>query len=70
MKLFNWLSKTKEPEKSPIKEFSQEDFDKLKFKARIAFIDDEEITHVDRLRNDGYNISVFSDISHFSLNSV
>jgi len=43
-------------------EFSQEEFDSIKFKCRISIIDDEEIPHVKRLRQDGYNITEFSDI--------
>lgn len=55
MKLFQ-----KKPE--PIKEFSNDEFEKIKFKARIALIDDEEIPHVKRLQRDGYNIVDYSDI--------
>lgn len=49
---------------SPLKELTLEEFDKVKFKARIAFIDDEEISHVDRLQKDGYNITHFPDIEN------
>lgn len=56
MKLFQ-----KKPES--IKEFSNDEFEKVKFKARIALIDDEEIPHVKRLQRDGYNIVDYPDIS-------
>ena len=59
LKLF-FSSKSKSEEK--ILELSSEEFDKIKFKARIALIDDEEVTHVDRLSSDGYNITHFPDI--------
>jgi len=48
---------------SPITEFSHEQFEQIKFKARIALIDDEEILHVKRLQKDGYNITDYSDIA-------
>jgi DNA-binding response OmpR family regulator len=47
-----------------VKELSNEEFDSIKFKARVALIDDEEVTHVERLKNDGYNISHFPDIKN------
>lgn len=47
-----------------VKELSLEEFDAIKFKARVALIDDEEVTHVERLKNDGYNISHFPDIKN------
>lgn len=62
MKLFSWLNS--EPKYNPIKEYTQEEFDKIKFKARVAFVDDEEIAHVDRLKNDGYNIHTITDIDN------
>jgi len=49
---------------SPMKELTNDEFNDAKFKARIAFIDDEEIVHVERLRSDGYNITHFSDIDN------
>ncbi len=55
--MFEFLTK-----KDPLEKLTEAQFDKIKFKARVAFIDDEELTHVDRLRNDGYNITHFSDI--------
>ena len=58
-KIFN-----RKPNLAPLKELTQEEFEKSKFKARIAFVDDEEISHVDRLRDDGYNITHFSDIDN------
>ena len=57
MKILSWFKS--EPKISPIKEFTHEEFEKVKFKARIAFVDDEEIAHVERLRKDGYNIITF-----------
>ncbi|WP_335976411.1 hypothetical protein [Gaetbulibacter jejuensis] len=62
MKLFSFFKS--EPKYNPIKEYTQEEFDKLKFKARVAFVDDEEIAHVDRLKDDGYNIHTLSDIDN------
>ena len=62
MKLIKWLTQKKTDSKSALRDFTPEEFDKVKFKARIAFIDDEEITHIERLRKDGYNITSFSDI--------
>ena len=52
----------KKPKPSPFKELTIEEFNKAKFKARIAFIDDEEVPHIDRLRQDGYSITHYSDI--------
>jgi DNA-binding response OmpR family regulator len=46
----------------PLTQLQTTSFEKLKFKARIAFVDDEEISHVDRLSKDGYNITHFPDI--------
>ena len=60
--MFGKIFKSKKA--SPLKELSAEEFDRVKFKARIAFIDDEEISHVDRLREDGYNITHFTDIEN------
>jgi DNA-binding NtrC family response regulator len=64
-KLFKiFKRKDKQPELSPLKELSSEEFESSKFKARIAFIDDEEISHVERLRQDGYNITQYTDIEN------
>ncbi len=49
---------------APLTEFSSDEFDIIKFKARIAFVDDEEIGHVKRLQKDGYNIADYSDIDN------
>lgn len=57
--MFNFLRK-----KAPLKVLTDTEFNKVKFKARIAFIDDEELANVDRLRSDGYNITHFSDIQN------
>jgi len=59
--MFN-LFKSKTP--APLKELTDEEFEAAKFKARIAFIDDEEVSHIKRLRNDGYNITDFTDIEN------
>ena len=56
--------KDKPTPKSPIKELTSEELEDAKFKARIAFIDDEEISHVERLQDDGYNITQFDDIDN------
>ena len=64
MKILNWFRKEKKLESSPIKELTQVEFEKAKFKARIAFVDDEEIVHIERLREDGYNIHTTSDIEN------
>lgn len=47
----------------PIREFSSEEFEKIKFKARIALVDDDEISHVKRLQREGYNIIDLPDIT-------
>lgn len=47
----------------PIREFTNEEIEKLKYKARIALVDDDEISHVRRLQKEGYNIVDFPDIS-------
>jgi len=65
--LFKMLSKLfgkKTPDLSPLKELTTEEFEEAKFKARVAFIDDEEIPHIERLRQDGYNIIHYSDIEN------
>ncbi|WP_306013183.1 MULTISPECIES: hypothetical protein [unclassified Allomuricauda] len=64
---FRMLSKLfgkKKPTPSPLKELTPEEFEEAKLKARVAFIDDEEIPHVERLRQDGYNIVHYSDIDN------
>lgn len=45
-----------------ITEIPYEQFEKIKFKARIAVIDDEEVPLIDRLQKDGYNITKYNDI--------
>lgn len=47
-----------------LNDFSEEDFDKVKYKVRIAFVDDEEITHIGRLQRDGYKITQYEDIEN------
>ena len=47
-----------------VNELSASELDRAKFKARIAFVDDEELPHTRRLRDDGYNITDFADIDH------
>lgn len=61
--IFNIFKKRK-PKLAPLKELTADEFEKAKFKARIAFIDDEETPHIERLRKDGYNITHFSDIDN------
>ncbi len=47
----------------PIREFTNDEIETLKYKARIALVDDDEISHVRRLQKEGYNIVDFPDIS-------
>lgn len=47
--------------KEPLTTLNQNEFERTKFKARIAFIDDEEVEHIERLRKEGYNITQYSD---------
>lgn len=63
-KMFKNLFNKKKSSPSPLKELTIDEFEKVKFQARIAFVDDEEISHVDRLRGDGYNITHFTDIEN------
>lgn len=58
------FKRKKSLEPAPLKELTAEEFEKSKFNARIAFVDDEDISHVDRLREDGYSITHFSDIEN------
>ncbi len=51
-------------EAKPLKEFSVEQMDRLKFKCRIAFVDDEEQPYVERLQKDGYSITPMEDIEN------
>lgn len=53
-----------EEELAPLTEFSQEEFEKAKLKARIAFVDDEEVNYVNRLQKDGYNVAYWEDIEN------
>ena len=48
---------------APIREFTTEEIEQLKLKARIALVDDDEISHVKRLQKDGYNIVDLPDIT-------
>jgi len=64
MKLFSWILPKKKPKENHLRELTQKEFEQAKFKARVAFVDDEEIAHVERLREDGYNIVTFSDIEN------
>lgn len=50
--------------KEPLVRLTSEEFDKIKFRARVAFIDDEEVPHIKRLQNDGYMITPFADIDN------
>lgn len=58
------LSSFKSEKSAPLNELTDEEFEAAKFKARIAFVDDEEVSHIKRLRVDGYNISDFTDIDN------
>ena len=62
--LFTKNENSKSIELAPLKELTNDEFEKSKFKARIAFIDDEEISHIKRLQSDGYNITHFPDIDN------
>lgn len=46
-----------------IREYTPEEFEMLKFKARIALVDDDEISHVRRLQKEGYGIIDLPDIN-------
>jgi DNA-binding NtrC family response regulator len=59
--MFNFFKSQKS---APLKELTEEEFESAKFKARIVFVDDEEVSHIKRLRNDGYNIAEFTDIEN------
>ncbi len=61
LKLIRNIFSGKPPE--PIREFTNEELEQLKLKARIALVDDDEIPHVKRLQKDGYNIIDLSDIT-------
>lgn len=52
------------PRENPLHEFTEDEFEKIKFKARIALIDDEEVRHVKRLQKEGYNIVDYPDIEN------
>lgn len=45
-----------------ISEIPYEQFEKIKFKARISVVDDEEVPLIEKLQKDGYNITKYSDI--------
>lgn len=62
--MLSLFRKKKEPKFFPVKELTPEELDEIKLKARIAFVDDEEISHVERLRRDGYSITQFDDIDN------
>ena len=48
----------KSPDLSPLKELSTEEFEQAKFKARVAFIDDEEIEENDISDENGINVEI------------
>jgi DNA-binding response OmpR family regulator len=52
------------PVPEPLQEYTPEEFEKVKFKARVALIDDEEVSHVKRLQKEGYNIVDYPDIEN------
>lgn len=62
--MLSLFRKKKKPKYFPVKELTPEELDEIKLKARIAFVDDEEISHVERLRKDGYSITQFDDIDN------
>jgi DNA-binding NtrC family response regulator len=62
--MLSFFSQKKKPDFNPVKELTPEELDEIKFKARVAVVDDEEITHVRRLQNDGYNIAPLDDIKN------
>jgi len=64
LQMLSLFKKNKQPKLAPVKELTLDEFEKAKLKARIAFIDDEDISHVERLREDGYNITHFDDIEN------
>jgi len=45
-----------------IVELPYEQFEQIKFKARIAVIDDEEVPLIEKLQKDGYNITKYNDV--------
>jgi len=61
MGLFNFNFNFGRKEKR-ISEIPFEQFEKIKFKARIAVVDDEEVPLIEKLQKDGYNITKYSDI--------
>jgi DNA-binding NtrC family response regulator len=50
--------------KEPLLQLPENVIDKAKFKARIAFIDNEQTSYIDKLRQDGYNATYFDDIQN------
>lgn len=62
--LFKEKVTNKEEKVTPLRELTPEELEKIKFKARIAFVDDEEISHIKRLQTDGYNITHYGDIDN------
>jgi hypothetical protein len=54
---FNFGKKEKK-----ISEIPYEQFEKIKFKARIVVVDDEEVPLIEKLQKDGYNITKYPDI--------
>lgn len=47
-----------------LKDFEFDQLLKLKHKAKIAFVDDEEIPHIKKLNDDGYSIQDYNDIQN------
>jgi hypothetical protein len=54
---FNFVKREKR-----ITELAYEQFEKVKFKARIVVVDDEEAPLIEKLQGDGYNITKSADI--------
>ena len=50
--------------KVSLKELNRSELDTVKFKARIAIIDDEEVPNLSNLQSDGYNVIKYSDLEN------
>ncbi|WP_417371857.1 hypothetical protein [Gelidibacter japonicus] len=48
--------------KEAIHDLDSKNLEKVKFDAKVAIIDDEEVPHMESLTNDGYNVHHFTDI--------
>jgi hypothetical protein len=61
-KMVTWIKNFFKGGEENLSDLPQEEFEKIKFKARVAVVDDEEVPHVKRLRKEGYNITDLNDI--------